>query len=306
MLKEIELWATMLTPFTSTGKIDYANIENLVKWYSENGLTGIFAVCQSSEMFFLSKEERLELAKRVMEAAKDKIKVVVSGHIEEDLTEQVEFLQHMAKLSPDAVVLVSNRLRKSKENSSVLIKNTQYILEHLPKEVSLGIYECPYPEKVLLTDDELEYLADTGRFTFMKDTCCDDKILERRINILGKKGMRLFNANTATYLDSLKMGCDGFCGVMLNMHPKLYRYLSDHYLSDPHKTRRLQNFLTTASLVERQQYPDNAKYHMQLSGLPLHLYSRVNGDKELSPLFKREINHLYELTEEFEKQYLLN
>ncbi len=52
MAKEIELWATMVTPFTNEGKVDYDNIEKIVQWYVENGLTGIFAVCQSSEMFF--------------------------------------------------------------------------------------------------------------------------------------------------------------------------------------------------------------------------------------------------------------
>jgi len=62
MVKEIELWATMITPFTTEGKVDYNNIDKIVQWYLENGLDGIFAVCQSSEMFFLSQEERLEIA----------------------------------------------------------------------------------------------------------------------------------------------------------------------------------------------------------------------------------------------------
>ncbi len=238
-----------------------------------------------------------------MDAAEGRIKVVVSGHIEDVLEEQAEFLQKMVALSPDAVVLVSNRLRKVQEPFEVFYKNTQYLLNRLPQNISLGIYECPYPEKVLLTEEELEFLADTGRFTFMKDTCCDVGMLKKRIAICGDKKMRLFNANTATYLDSLKMGCDGFCGVMLNMHPKLYRYLSDHYISQPERAKKLQNFLTTASLIERQQYPANAKYHMQLSGIPLQLYSRVNGEKDLSTLFKREVDHLYGLTEEVNRQF---
>lgn len=301
MVKEIELWATMITPFTTEGKVDYNNIDKIVQWYLENGLDGIFAVCQSSEMFFLSQVERLEIAKRVLNAAEGRIRVVVSGHIEESLNEQAEFLQKMAALCPDAVVLVSNRLRKAQDPSDVLYKNTQFLLNQLPKEISLGIYECPYPEKVLLTEEELEFLANTGRFSFMKDTCCDIDMLKKRITVCSKKKMRLFNANTATYLDSLKLGGDGFCGVMLNMHPRLYRYLSDHYVTQPEKARRLQNFLTTASLIERQQYPANAKYHMQLNGLSLELYSRTNAE-DLSSLFKREVDHLYGLTEEVNKQ----
>ena len=45
-------WVTMITPYTPDGKIDYAACGRLVEWYIESGLAGIFAVCQSSEMFF--------------------------------------------------------------------------------------------------------------------------------------------------------------------------------------------------------------------------------------------------------------
>ena len=35
------------------------------EWYIASGCSGLFAVCQSSEMYFLSEEERLELAEFV-------------------------------------------------------------------------------------------------------------------------------------------------------------------------------------------------------------------------------------------------
>ena len=35
------------------------------EWYIASGCSGLFAVCQSSEMYFLSEEERLELAEYV-------------------------------------------------------------------------------------------------------------------------------------------------------------------------------------------------------------------------------------------------
>ena len=50
-------WPVMLTPFTEEGKVDYKGLERLIEWYIENGVSGLFAVCQSSEMFFLSLEE---------------------------------------------------------------------------------------------------------------------------------------------------------------------------------------------------------------------------------------------------------
>ena len=48
---------------------------------------------------------------------------------------------------------------------------------------SLGIYECPYPYKRVLSDRVIEELTKNGRFTFIKDTCCDLEIIKRRANI---------------------------------------------------------------------------------------------------------------------------
>lgn len=44
----------MLTPFTDQGEIDYPGLERLIEWYLEKGADALFAVCQSSEMQFLT------------------------------------------------------------------------------------------------------------------------------------------------------------------------------------------------------------------------------------------------------------
>lgn len=74
------VWVTMVTPFTEGAKaVDYPALEKLVDWYIQHGVDGLFAVCQSSEMFFLSREERREMARFVVEKAAGRVPVVVSG-----------------------------------------------------------------------------------------------------------------------------------------------------------------------------------------------------------------------------------
>ena len=58
-------WVTMITPFTKENKIDYPGVAEIIEWYIQKGIDGIFAVCQSSEMFCLNEDERVELARRV-------------------------------------------------------------------------------------------------------------------------------------------------------------------------------------------------------------------------------------------------
>ena len=52
----------MITPFKN-GQIDWPMVDALVEWFVSQGVAGIFAVCLSSEMYHLTPEERLKLAK---------------------------------------------------------------------------------------------------------------------------------------------------------------------------------------------------------------------------------------------------
>ena len=63
------VWPVMLTPYTLDNRVDTQALERLTNWYIEQGVSGLFAVCQTSEMFFLSLEERELIARTVVRAA---------------------------------------------------------------------------------------------------------------------------------------------------------------------------------------------------------------------------------------------
>ena len=83
----------MITPFKEDMSIDYDGVQKIIEWYDRMGVTGIFAVCQSSEMFELDSSERLELAKFVINNTPKHIQVVASGHVAKDPKEQVREAQ---------------------------------------------------------------------------------------------------------------------------------------------------------------------------------------------------------------------
>ncbi|TLS51862.1 dihydrodipicolinate synthase family protein [Paenibacillus antri] len=289
------IWPTMVTPFTASGSIDYDALEMLIEWYIAHGSDGLFAVCQSSEMFYLSLEERVALAKFVVEKADGRLPVIASGHISDRADDQVEELGRIASTGVDAVVLVSNRLAAREEDDEVWKRNAEYILERVP-EVQFGIYECPYPYKRLLSPELLRWCADTGRFSFLKDTCCDVEQMREKLEAVRGSRLKLFNANSSTLLESLKLGAAGFSGVMANFHLDLYAYLVKRWRTDPAIADAIQAFLGVVSLVELQYYPVNAKYHLQLSGVPLQLRSRVSDETCFKPNQKLEIEQLQVLT----------
>jgi len=102
----------MITPFHDDNTVNYEAVKNITEWYIANGCDGIFAVCQSSEMFFLSEQEKIDIARAVIDAAAGRVPVVASGHTADDFSKQIDELGSMAETGVDAVIMVSNRLAR--------------------------------------------------------------------------------------------------------------------------------------------------------------------------------------------------
>ena len=297
---------TMITPYKSDGGIDYDTAIKYVDWYYENHLDGIFAVCQSSEIFYLSLEERVELNRRVYKRAKELDKdflVVSSGHISDTLEEQAEELNAIYESGTDALILITNRLDINNEGDDVFIRNAERLIAKLPKDAKLGFYECPYPYKRLVTPKILDWCLSTGRFYYMKDTCCDAQMIAKRANQLKGSHFKLLNANCQTLLETMRNGADGYCGIMCNFHPKLYSWLKENYKSD--KADLVQSVIGTFGFTEiGLPYPLTAKYHMNLCNIPTENIARNRKSNELGEYAKSCMRQMKFATDKLEK--LLN
>ncbi|MFC2254358.1 dihydrodipicolinate synthase family protein [Labrys portucalensis] len=266
MTKKIEgIIPVVITPFTPSGKIDYAGVANLVEWYVANGSDALFAVCQSSEMQFLSLEERVELAAFVKKAASGRIPVIASGHVSEDLDDQLAELTAIAATGVDGIVLVTNRLDAKKEGGTKFIDDLNWLLLRLPKDIPLGLYECPAPYRRLLTDDELAFCAHSGRFVILKDVSCDLDTVRRRIELTKDTPLSIINANAAIAFDAIKAGSRGFTGVFTNFHPDLYKWLLIKSSDNPALANELSVYLALSAMAEPMGYPKLAKlYHQRI------------------------------------------
>lgn len=284
------IYPVMITPYTPDNQLDLEAVDRMVEFYAKAGCHGLFAVCQSSEMFYLTEDERVALAQRVVKAAAGRMNVVASGHISDNIEDQIRELGRIAATGVDGVVMVSNRLAGPDKSDDVFIANMKRILDALPN-VTFGMYECPYPYKRLLSDTVLEAMAASGRFAFIKDTCCDADLIARRIQLLDGR-IQLFNANCATLLDTLKSGAAGFSGIMANYHPDLFVWLYDHWRTQPEKAQELMAALSVLSGTERACYPVCCKYHMGLVGVPMEIISRSRDASSFDDLGRREMRDL--------------
>lgn len=274
--KKIEgIVPVMITPFTEAGEIDYAGLERLIEWYIAKGSDALFAVCQSSEMAFLSLAEREALAKFVVRQAAGRVPVVVSGHVSDDPHGQLEELLVAANSGADGVVLVTNHLDPKNRGTAALRGNLQWLLDQLPKDLPLGLYECPAPYRRLLTDDELKFCIDSGRFVLLKDVSCDLPTVKRRVALAAGTPFAILNANAAIAYDAMKAGSRGFNGVFTNFHPDLYKWLYTSGIKHPELADEVATFLVLAALSEAFGYPVLAKMYHQRIGTFASIKSRT-------------------------------
>ncbi len=305
----MEMFTTMITPYKADGTVDYETAEKYVDFYFENGLDGIFAVCQSSEIFYLSLEERVKLNKLVYERAKKleresgrKFTVVSSGHISDTADEQARELNAVYESGTDALILITNRLDINNEGDDVFIKNAEELLKRLPKDAKLGLYECPSPYKRLVTPKILNWCLSTGRFYYMKDTCCDLKMIKERCELLKGSEFKLLNANCQTLTQSMRFGGAGYCGIMCNFHPRLYSWLGKNFESEPKTADRVQSLIGSLGFTEvGLPYPLTAKYHMGLCGIPTENVARNRKSEELTEYVKDCVEQMKLLTDSAEK-----
>lgn len=295
-----EAYPTMITPYTAQGEVDYEAVKKIALWYKDAGCDGIFASCQSSEIFFLTEDERVTIAKTVKQTVGDSMTVVASGHVSDSFEDQVRELNRICETGVDGLILITNRMDIANTSDEKWIEDLSRLIERLPADMPLGLYECPYPYKRLLTEKMIDFCLSTGRFRFIKDTCCDEKEIERRLKQTEGTEFYLYNANAQTLYESLKAGAKGYCGVMANFHPELYVKLMKLFEAGDEEAQKIADFLSIAAFTEGLAYPVTAKYHIaHNAGIPITTVTRCRKESELTDYHKMCVDQMARLAKNF-------
>lgn len=301
MDKKKSVFPVMITPYKNN-EVDYENIVNIANWYIDNGCDGIFIVCQSSEMQFLTLNEKVKIAELVSKVAKERgATVVASGHTSDNLLDQAKEINAMGKTGIDAVILSTNRLDINNEGEDVWIENLKKLLNLIDKDIMLGLYECPVPYKKLLTPKMLDYCISTKRFKFIKDTCCNIQMINDRVKQLEGSGIELYNANGQTLLKSLEFGAKGYSGIIANFCPNLVVKVCDNY--EDKKYEELADMVSLLSFTENPCYPITAKYFLQLLGFNISLETRSRNLKDFDDYQKNFVEQMYRIIKELDDKW---
>ncbi|MEO8415552.1 MAG: dihydrodipicolinate synthase family protein [Ginsengibacter sp.] len=290
-----EFIPVMLTPFKENGEIDLDGLTQLTELYLQAGSKGLFANCQSSEMFQLSSEERLQIVKHTLKIADGEVPVVAVGNFGTTIAAQADFIHKIYDTGVKAVIIVTGLVAGENVSNEVFDERIFEVF-NLTGKIPLGFYECPEPYKRVLTAEQLKKFVATGRVIYHKDTCLDIELVKEKLrSTRNVSSFGLYDAYAANAVASLKAGAKGLSCIQGNFFPELIVWLCDHF-NDANvngQVNRVQQFLTGHMEVIHQAYPTVAKYFLQKRGLNISTFTRTNAE-EVTPAIKDSVDHLFD------------
>ncbi|HPA46342.1 MAG TPA: dihydrodipicolinate synthase family protein [bacterium] len=263
------VWPVFLTPYLEDSTVDLAGVEALADFYLSAGVEGFFVSCLSSEVHFLTEEERLAINRRMVSHLSGKVPVVAGGNFGDTLSEQVESMKRVYDTGVNASVVFLSHL----PNADHLVDQALELADRV--DAPLGIYECPLPVHRLLSPDQVGTLAQTGRFVFMKETSADLQMYRAKIEAAKGTPLTIFQANLPNLPMSLETGCPGMCGVIGNVCPELTdRLCKGNFESGETRQKVFESLVALHTLMKQHTYPSSAKYILQKRGVNITTQSR--------------------------------
>ena len=216
------IFTALLTPFDANDRINEKELEKLVKFNIEKGVTGFYVGGSTAEAFLLSTDERKQIMDIVKSTAPNHTLMAHIGSLNE--SEAIELGQYAKKLSYDLVSSVTPFYYKF---SFEEIKN-YYIRLADASELPMLVYYFPAFSGVNMGMSDMAAFLEDDRFAGIKYTSNDFFTMEQCKSHFPDK--LLYNGFDEMILSGLAMGVDGGIG-------STYNFMADKFV----KIRELFN-----------------------------------------------------------------
>ena len=265
------VYALLLTPFHEDGSIDWTAYDQYLDWQLAQEPDGLFAVCGSSEMRWLTLEERLELARRAAERA-GSLPVVATANLSEERTAHPDELEKMAATGVAGLVLVPPE--GLGENQDQLLDYFAGLVDHSPAPAL--IYEWPTVKPHLVSPEVYGELVAHHGLRGIKDTTCTLEGITAKLACSSEA--TVFQANAPFLLDAIEAGAGGIMAIVSAAAADLtvafwraaHRSTADRVPARPGKHALHEELVALDSTLGRgDAYPATAKHLAALRGVPM-------------------------------------
>ncbi|MBR5538478.1 MAG: N-acetylneuraminate lyase [Clostridia bacterium] len=215
------IFTALLTPFDKNGKINEKELEKLVKYNIDKGVSGFYVCGSTAEAFLLSTDERKQVLDVVKASAEDKTLIAHIGSVNE--IEATCLAKYAETLGYDAISSVSPFYY------NFTFKEIKDYYFRLANSVSLPmvVYNFPAFSGVNLGMKEISQFLSDDKFLGLKHTSNDYFTLEQVKAAFPEK--TVYNGFDEMFLAGLSMGADGGIGSTYNFMADKFVKIKAHF-----------------------------------------------------------------------------
>jgi 4-hydroxy-tetrahydrodipicolinate synthase len=220
----------LVTPMTTTGKIDEQALEALVAFHIENGTDAIVAVGTTGESATLSHKEHSHVVKRVVQLVNKRIPVI-AGTGSNSTDEAIELTQAAMRDGADACLLVTPYYNKPPQEG--LYQHYRKIAESVA--IPQILYNVPGRTGCDLLPETVERLAALSNIVGIKEATGN---IERAQDIMKRCGERMdvYSGDDATAMELILAGGKGNISVTANVAPAIMHAMCKAALAGDRET----------------------------------------------------------------------
>jgi 4-hydroxy-tetrahydrodipicolinate synthase len=193
------------------------------------------------------------------------VPVIASAVASPDPAAHAEAVKAIAGVGVASVVLLPCLIAEANETDSVWKSRVEQVLAQTG-DIPLGFYECPRPYKRGVSPELLGWAAKSGRVRFHKDTSHDLELMTDKLAVIRGTGLKFFNTQMGTLIETLEMGGHGFSSYAANLYPELVQWVTINFDTDREAAVKVQQILAIAEHAINSKYPASAKYFVSRNG----------------------------------------
>jgi len=255
-----------ITPFRRGGELDIRALRDCIRFWLENGVSGLVPCGSNGEAPHLSRQERRRVIETVVDEVNGKVPVIAgTGSI--STKETIMFTKDAKDLGVDAVLIVTPFYFKLTNRE--IHEHYRTVLEKV--DVPIVLYSVPKFTGFSLEPDLIDQLASENENVIgVKDSSGSIDTITQTIRLVGSKISVLAGAADIT-LPAFLLGGRGAVIAVANVFPALCSRLYDAFRNGKHEeAKRLQKRIASANDVLVKKYNQLAaiKEALKLQGLP--------------------------------------
>lgn len=260
------IYPALLTPFNRDQSINESALKHLINHLLAKGVHGLFAIGTNGEFHTLSYEEKITVAKIVMEEVNGRVPVML-GAGSNSTIEAIELAKDFEKLGADALSVITPYFIPPSQ------EELQKYFEDIADATSIPIYLYNIPSRtgISIEPNVVKNLAKHPNIYGIKDSSGDFKVIQSYLSKTVDEDFSVFAGTDSLIFKTLQAGGRGAIAATANAIPEnvvaIYTHWKNGRMKEAEEAQQsLQPLRETFSL---STIPASLKKAVELFGIPV-------------------------------------